>query len=142
MTCKSLLVYILQISIFIATHLIFLFIFFLMSSFYFYQILQTRSVFYYVADIYRSNASYDYSELFHRILLRQLGKNGPKVSAIGFRATSLSAFYITPASDEECFEILDHTCELKSAYVYSIGSCWVAFLDWTQVGFRSKASVF
>jgi aryl-alcohol dehydrogenase-like predicted oxidoreductase len=50
---------------------------------------------------------------------RQLGTNGPKVSAIGFGAMGLSAFYGTPASDEERFKILDRTIELGSTYIDS-----------------------
>ena len=50
---------------------------------------------------------------------RQLGKNGPKVSAIGFGAMGLSAFYGTPASDEERFKVLDRVIELGSTYIDS-----------------------
>jgi aryl-alcohol dehydrogenase-like predicted oxidoreductase len=53
----------------------------------------------------------------HRISLRQLGKNGPKVSSIGFGAMGLSAFYGTPASDEERFKVLDRVIELGSTYI-------------------------
>ena len=48
---------------------------------------------------------------------RQLGKNGPKVSAIGFGAMGLSAFYGAPASDEERFKIFDRAIELGSTYI-------------------------
>lgn len=51
------------------------------------------------------------------MLLRQLGKNGPMVSAIGFGAMGLSAFYGKPVSDEEGFEILDRVIELGSTYI-------------------------
>jgi aryl-alcohol dehydrogenase-like predicted oxidoreductase len=47
---------------------------------------------------------------------RQLGKNGPKVSSIGFGAMGLSSFYGTPDSDEERFKILDRAIELGSTY--------------------------
>lgn len=47
---------------------------------------------------------------------RQLGKNGAKVSAIGFGAMGLSAFYGTPASDEERFRVLDRAIELGSTF--------------------------
>jgi aryl-alcohol dehydrogenase-like predicted oxidoreductase len=47
-----------------------------------------------------------------QIPIRQLGKNGPQVSALGFGAMGLSAFYGTPASDEERFKVLDRTIEL------------------------------
>ena len=50
---------------------------------------------------------------------RQLGKNGPRVSAIGFGAMGLSAFYGTPASDEERFKLLDRVIELGSTYIDS-----------------------
>jgi aryl-alcohol dehydrogenase-like predicted oxidoreductase len=48
-----------------------------------------------------------------KVSTRQLGKNGPQVSAIGFGAMGLSAFYGTPpASDEERFKVLDRAIEL------------------------------
>ncbi|CAF3973016.1 unnamed protein product [Adineta steineri] len=47
---------------------------------------------------------------------RQLGKNGPQVSAIGFGAMGLSAFFGTPASDEERFKVFDRAIELGSTY--------------------------
>jgi len=50
---------------------------------------------------------------------RQLGKNGPYVSAIGFGAMGLSAFYGTPAPDEERFKVLDRVIELGSTYIDS-----------------------
>ncbi|CAF0891043.1 unnamed protein product [Adineta steineri] len=50
---------------------------------------------------------------------RQLGKNGPQVSSIGFGAMGLSAFYGTPASDEERFKVLDRAIELDSTYIDS-----------------------
>jgi aryl-alcohol dehydrogenase-like predicted oxidoreductase len=50
---------------------------------------------------------------------RQLGKNGPYVSAIGFGAMGLSAFYGTPSSDEERFKVLDRAIELGSTYIDS-----------------------
>ena len=43
---------------------------------------------------------------------RQLGKNGPMVTALGFGAMGLSAFYGKPESDEERFKILDRAYEL------------------------------
>ncbi len=43
---------------------------------------------------------------------RQLGKNGPQVSALGFGAMGLSAFYGATASDEERFKVLDRAIEL------------------------------
>ena len=50
---------------------------------------------------------------------RQLGKNGPQVSAIGFGAMGLSAFYGKPASDDERFKVLDRVIELGSTYIDS-----------------------
>ena len=50
---------------------------------------------------------------------RQLGKNGPKVSAIGFGAMGLSAFYGTPPPDEERYKVLDRVIELGSTYIDS-----------------------
>ncbi len=48
---------------------------------------------------------------------RQLGKNGPKVSAIGYGSMGLSVFYGTPASDEERFKVLDRVIQLGSTYI-------------------------
>ena len=50
---------------------------------------------------------------------RQLGRDGPQVSAIGFGAMGLSAFYGTPTPDEECFKVLDRAIELGSTYIDS-----------------------
>ena len=50
---------------------------------------------------------------------RQLGKNGPQVSAIGFGAMGLSAGYGKPASDEERFNVLDRVIQLGSTYIDS-----------------------
>ena len=55
---------------------------------------------------------------------RQLGRNGPHVTALGFGAMGLSAFYGGPASDEERFKVLDRAYELgevnwDSADVYA-----------------------
>jgi len=47
---------------------------------------------------------------------RQLGKNGPFVSAIGFGAMGLSAFYGKIDPDEERFKVLDRAIELGSTY--------------------------
>lgn len=41
-------------------------------------------------------------------LTRQLGKDGPQVTALGFGAMGLSAFYGPTAPDEERLEFLDH----------------------------------
>ncbi|KAL8949881.1 MAG: hypothetical protein Q9222_004038 [Ikaeria aurantiellina] len=43
---------------------------------------------------------------------RQLGKNGPQVTALGFGAMGLSAFYGAHDTDEERFKVLDRAYEL------------------------------
>lgn len=43
---------------------------------------------------------------------RQLGKNGPQVTALGFGALGLSIFYGKPLPDEERFAILDRAVEI------------------------------
>ncbi|CAF0897401.1 unnamed protein product [Rotaria sordida] len=48
---------------------------------------------------------------------RQLGKNGPEVSSIGYGAMGLSAFYGSCASDEERFKVLDRAIELGSNFI-------------------------
>jgi aryl-alcohol dehydrogenase-like predicted oxidoreductase len=48
--------------------------------------------------------------------VRQLGKNGPKVSAISYGAMGLSTAYGTAGSDEERFKVLDRAIELGSTY--------------------------
>ena len=50
---------------------------------------------------------------------RQLGKNGPQVSAIGFGAMSLSIAPGNAASDEERFKVIDRAIELGSTYIDS-----------------------
>ena len=42
---------------------------------------------------------------------RQLGKNGPQVTALGFGLMGLSAFYGKPKPDEERFKVLDAAYE-------------------------------
>ena len=54
-----------------------------------------------------------------KVPTRLLGKNGPQVSALGFGAMGLSAFYGTPASDEERFKVLDRVIELGCTYIDS-----------------------
>jgi len=39
---------------------------------------------------------------------RTLGRNGPEVTALGFGAMGLSAFYGEALEDDERFEVLDH----------------------------------
>jgi len=48
---------------------------------------------------------------------RHLGKNGPKISAIGYGSMGLSTFYGKPASDEERFKVFDRAIELGSTYI-------------------------
>ncbi|CAF1414343.1 unnamed protein product [Adineta steineri] len=55
----------------------------------------------------------------YEIPQRQLGKNGPNVSAIGFGAMGLSVSYGKVASDEERFKVLDRAIELGSTYIDS-----------------------
>ncbi|CAF3756087.1 unnamed protein product [Rotaria sp. Silwood1] len=47
---------------------------------------------------------------------RQLGKNGPKVPAIGYGAMGLSISYGTIGSDQERFKVLDRAIEFGSTY--------------------------
>ncbi len=51
-----------------------------------------------------------------KVPTRQLGKNGPQVSALGFGAMGLSAFYGSPAPDEERFKVLDRAIELGCTF--------------------------
>ena len=52
-----------------------------------------------------------------KVPTRQLGKNGPQVSAIGFGAMGISIGYGTPrSSDEERFKVYDRAIELGSTY--------------------------
>ncbi|UJR23814.1 hypothetical protein I4U23_026790 [Adineta vaga] len=50
---------------------------------------------------------------------RQLGKNGPKVSAIGFGAMGFAGFYGVSGSDEERFQVLERAIELGSTFIDS-----------------------
>ena len=50
------------------------------------------------------------------IPLRQLGKDGPTVPAIGFGLGPLSVAYGTPPPDEERFAILDRALELGNTH--------------------------
>ncbi|CAF1314429.1 unnamed protein product [Adineta steineri] len=54
-----------------------------------------------------------------KVPTRQLGKNGPQVSAIGFGAMTLSFPPFTNAPDEERFKIIDRAIELGCTYIDS-----------------------
>jgi len=54
---------------------------------------------------------------------RQLGKDGPTVSAIGFGAMGLSSAYGKVDSDEERFKVLDHAVEVGSTFWDSSDVC-------------------
>ncbi|SPO06495.1 probable IN2-2 protein [Cephalotrichum gorgonifer] len=47
---------------------------------------------------------------------RKLGKSGPEVTALGFGAMGLSAFYGAPESDEQRFKVLDRAYELGETF--------------------------
>ncbi|CAF9926543.1 MAG: Aldo-keto reductase str7 [Alectoria fallacina] len=47
---------------------------------------------------------------------RQLGKDGPQVTALGFGAMGLSAFYGKPESDEDRFKILDKAYDMGETF--------------------------
>jgi aryl-alcohol dehydrogenase-like predicted oxidoreductase len=53
------------------------------------------------------------------IPIRQLGENGPQVSAIGFGAITLSFTPANTAPDEEQFKIIDRAIELGCTYIDS-----------------------
>lgn len=44
---------------------------------------------------------------------RKLGRNGPEVTALGFGAVGLSAFYGAPEDDEARLKVLDQAYELS-----------------------------
>jgi len=48
--------------------------------------------------------------------LRKLGKNGPRVPALGFGLMVMAGGYGTPPSDEERFQILDRAVELGETF--------------------------
>ena len=52
---------------------------------------------------------------------RQLGKNGPQVTALGFGTMGLSAFYGATESDELRFKVLDHAYERGERFWDSAG---------------------
>ena len=47
---------------------------------------------------------------------RQLGKNGPMVTALGYGAMGLSTFYGKADPDEERFKLLDRAYELGQTF--------------------------
>ncbi|KAH9207398.1 NADP-dependent oxidoreductase domain-containing protein [Leptodontidium sp. 2 PMI_412] len=51
-----------------------------------------------------------------QLLTRQLGKDGPKVPALGFGLMGLSAFYGKADTDEERFKVLDRAVELGETF--------------------------
>jgi aryl-alcohol dehydrogenase-like predicted oxidoreductase len=51
-----------------------------------------------------------------KVPTRQLGKNGPQVSAIGFGAMGISIGNAPSPSDEERFKVYDRAIELGSTY--------------------------
>ncbi|KAH7356420.1 aldo-keto reductase, putative [Rhexocercosporidium sp. MPI-PUGE-AT-0058] len=51
-----------------------------------------------------------------QIQTRQLGKNGPKIPALGFGLMGLSSFYGKPESDEARFKVLDRAYELGETF--------------------------
>ena len=48
--------------------------------------------------------------------LRQLGKNGPSVPALGLGLMGMSGAYGIPPSDEERFRVLDRAVELGQTF--------------------------
>jgi aryl-alcohol dehydrogenase-like predicted oxidoreductase len=48
--------------------------------------------------------------------LRQLGRNGSSVPALGFGLSGLSIGYGTTPGDEERFRVLDHALELGASF--------------------------
>ncbi len=48
--------------------------------------------------------------------IRQLGKNGPTVTALGFGLMGLSAWAGETMSDEDRFKVLDHAFELGETF--------------------------
>ncbi|KAH9203366.1 NADP-dependent oxidoreductase domain-containing protein [Leptodontidium sp. 2 PMI_412] len=51
-----------------------------------------------------------------QIQMRQIGKNGPRVPALGFGLMGLSAAYGAPESDEARFKVLDRAYELGETF--------------------------
>ena len=52
----------------------------------------------------------------HHIQTRQLGANGPQVSALGFGAMGLSSFYGTVPTDADRFALLDRAYSLGQRF--------------------------
>lgn len=57
------------------------------------------------------------------IKLRQLGKEGPQISPMGFGCMGLSIFYGTPEDDEKRFRVLDKALELGVTHWDSSDFC-------------------
>jgi aryl-alcohol dehydrogenase-like predicted oxidoreductase len=51
-----------------------------------------------------------------KVGIRQLGKNGPQVSSIGFGAMGISIGNAPSSSDEERFKVYDRAIELGCTY--------------------------
>jgi aryl-alcohol dehydrogenase-like predicted oxidoreductase len=54
-----------------------------------------------------------------KVPTRQLGKNGPQVSVLGFGAMSISIGYATPSSSDEERKVFDRVIELGCTYIDS-----------------------
>ncbi|KAI9793823.1 MAG: hypothetical protein M1835_006981 [Candelina submexicana] len=54
--------------------------------------------------------------MMNELPTRQLGRNGPQVTALGFGAMGLSAFYGTPSPDSERFAFLDKLYSLGERF--------------------------
>ena len=72
----------------------------------------TTGILFFFVKVDMSNQSSNHSLISER----QLGKNGPKVPAIGYGVMGLSIAYGTVGSDEERFEVLDRAIKLGSTY--------------------------
>ena len=63
-----------------------------------------------------------------QVPLRSLGKDGPKVSALGFGAMGLSTSYGKVDNDEERFRVLDRALELGATFWDTSDVCLSALL--------------
>ena len=53
---------------------------------------------------------------YQSLSLRKLGKDGPKIPAVGFGLMALTGVYGQAASDEAGFKILDRALELGETF--------------------------